>query len=92
MTALRQRLARLEAGITRSPTIPRFPSVAEQFAAIERCMLPKLSAAERDLWQQEAAPDHEDPVRSRLDEAFNRAAVEAQVPFAMCLADRWGNW
>ena len=38
------------------------------------------------------APDRQDPVWDRLSEAFSRAAIEARVPFVMCLEDRWGQW
>jgi hypothetical protein len=92
MRSLSKRLARLEAGIVRNAALPGFPSFGDQFAAIERYMVPKLSVADRDLWQKGIAVKCEDPAWNRLNDAFNLAAVEARVPFALCIEDRWGRW
>ena len=94
MRSLSKRLAKLEAGIARSSPFPPFPSFGDQFAAVERCMLPLLAADDRELWLQSvnAPPQDRDGVWMRWIEAFNRAAVLARQPFAMCIADRWGTW
>ena len=94
MRSLSKRLARLETGIVRNPAIPRFPSFADQFAAVERCMLPLLSVEDRELWLRsvkEPPRDH-DGVWLRWSEAFSRAVAEARQPFVLSLADRWGTW
>ena len=93
MRTIRQRLARLETEIVKNPAVPPFPSSTEQFAAVERCMLPLLSVEDRELWMRSVKepPRELDGVWERWIEAFNRAAVLAQ-PFAMSIADRWGQW
>ena len=94
MRSLSKRLARLEAEIVTKSRIPGFPSFNDQFAAVERCMLPLLSVEDRELWLRsgkEPPKDRED-VWMRWYEAFNRAAVLARQPFAMSIADRWGSW
>jgi hypothetical protein len=92
--SLIKRLTKLEAATARNPAIPRFPSFADQFAAVERCMLPLLSVEDRELWLQSVKepPRDRDGVWLRWVEAFNRAAVEARQPFALSIADRWGQW
>jgi len=94
MRRLSKRLARLEAEVVRNAALPGFPSFGEQFAAVERCMLPLLSVEDRELWLRsvEEPPQDRDGVWMRWIEAFNRAAVLARQPFAMCIADRWGSW
>jgi hypothetical protein len=94
MRSLSKRLARLEAEIVRKSGIPRFPSFGDQFAAVERCMLPLLSAEDRELWLRSVKepPQDREGVWMRWIEAFNRAAVLARQPFAMSIADRWGSW
>jgi hypothetical protein len=94
MRSLSKRLARLEAEIVRTPASPRFPSFADQFAAVERCMLPLLSVEDRELWLRSVkeSPRDRDGVWLRWVEAFNRAVIEARQPFVLSLADRWGQW
>jgi hypothetical protein len=94
MRSLCKRLARLEASSVRNAAMLGFPSFADQFAAVERCMLPLLSAEDRELWLQsvkEPPRDRED-VWMRWVEAFNRAAVLARQPWSLSIADRWGQW
>ena len=57
-------------------------------------MLPLLSVEDRELWLQSVKepPRDRDGVWLRWVEAFNRAAVEARQPFALSIADRWGQW
>ena len=79
--------------IVRNCAIPRVPSFADQFAAVERRMLPLLSVEDRELWLRSGnEPPQDRDARMRLDEAFSRAAVEARQPFVLCLEDRWGQW
>ena len=52
MRSLSKRLARLEAGVVRIPATPGFPPFNDQFAAVERCFFPLLSAEDRELWLQ----------------------------------------
>jgi hypothetical protein len=94
MRNLSKRLAKLEAGIVNNSALPRFPSFIDQFAAIERCMLPLLSVEDRELYLRSGTekPPDRDGLWQRWDEAFNRAVVEARQPFAMALPDRWGRW
>lgn len=89
MMNLNRRLEKLEATRARAKGPLSFNDL---FAAIERFMLPRLSAADRGVWRKETAPDRQDPVWDRLSEAFSRSAIEARVPFVMCLEDRWGQW
>jgi len=92
--SLIKRLARLETQAAKNPAIPAFPSFAEQFAAIERCMLPLLSVEDRELWLRSVkeTPRERDGVWLRWIEAFTRASVAARQPFVLCIADRWGQW
>ena len=94
MMSLSRRLARLEAGIAVNPAVPGFTLFPEQFAAIERRMLPLLSIEDRELWLRPVneRPQPGDCVWERWNEAFGRAAVEARQPFVISIADRWGTW
>ena len=91
MRSLSKRLERLEAEIARSTAAPPFPSFEEQFGAIERCMLPMLSAEDRELWLRSVESSHHDSdLWQRWNDAFNQARVEARQPWAISIADRWG--
>jgi hypothetical protein len=94
MRSLSKRLSRLEIGMVRNTSIPPFPSSGDQFIAIERCMLPLLSIEDRELWLQSVKepPRDREGVWLRWVEALNRVVVEARQPFAMSIADRWGQW
>jgi hypothetical protein len=91
---LSRRLEELERFmIVRNSAIPRVPSFDDQFAAVERCMLPLLSAEDRELWLRPGnEPPQDRDARARLDEAFDRAVIAARQPFTMSSADRWGQW
>ena len=68
--------------IVRNSAIPRFPSFADQFAAVERRMLPLLSVEDRELWLRSGnEPPQDRDARARLDEAFDQAVIAARQPF-----------
>jgi hypothetical protein len=67
------------------------PSFDDQFAAVERCMLPLLSAEDRDLWVKSVKepPQDREGAWERWDMAFSEAAALARQPFPLSIADRW---